>query len=653
MRHVSSALVLVAASSWLTGVASAGPSPQAVIVLDGSGSMGGPLEGQEAVKFDMAREAIRGAVTNADPSKPLGLVVGGHRRKGNCTDVELVIPPAPGTAAAMMARLDRIGTVGKGPLVQALREAAKTFPSGQPGKLVLIHDDPDNCRQDPCAAADEIARSNPQLAVDVVTVSLDPAAGQTMSCLARATGGRHYEAKDAASLTAAVAGALGIAGPSQANPGAETRPKPAAAEPPKASSEGPPRVRVEASLADGGPPLERPATWRVAAKADPQKVVAEATAPVLARELPPGDYVVEARVDHAAGRSDITVAEKGETVTRIALGAASLKVTTRANKSGDAVSLPFVTVSRAPDEKGSRALGEALHLSRSAASDLVLPAGNYVVRAADGLAEKEAPVVLEAGTETAAEFVMGTGRLELSAVASDGGATLGGVTFLIETDDPDQPQGRREIARSAATKPNFLLTAGTYYATARLGIAEARERVAIGTGDVQSRALVLGTGRLEVMFTRDPALAARGGKGEVRVYTAGNPSRLAATAYEGGPELALPQGHYRVVGTLASTRLVSEAEVDVQTGQKVAVELRFESAEVKLDGEGTRPADGVRLEVRDLRGQVVLRSSPGESRTAELSPGSYVLHAVKDGKTADEPFQLNAGEQRSFGTAGR
>ena len=58
-----------------------------------------------------------------------------------------------------------------------------------------------------------------------------------------------------------------------------------------------------------------------------------------------------------------------------------------------------------------------------------------------------------------------------------GGPPLADVVFQVFEDDPDAPQGRRELMRSAAARPSFSLPAGTYYVVARHGAAEARERL--------------------------------------------------------------------------------------------------------------------------------------------------------------------------------
>jgi Ca-activated chloride channel family protein len=49
----------------------------------------------------------------------------GHRQKGSCDDIELVVPPAPGTAGAISAAADSMKFLGKTPLTAAVRKAAE------------------------------------------------------------------------------------------------------------------------------------------------------------------------------------------------------------------------------------------------------------------------------------------------------------------------------------------------------------------------------------------------------------------------------------------------------------------------------------------------------------------------------------------------
>ncbi len=77
------------------------------------------------------------------------------------------------------------------------------------------------------------------------------------------------------------------------------------------------------------------------------------------------------------------------------------------------------------------------------------------------------------------------------------------MTFIVYEDDPDSPEGRREVMRSAAPSPTFTLPAGTYYVTARTAGAEAREQIALGAGDVVKRTLPLALAHLQLSATLD------------------------------------------------------------------------------------------------------------------------------------------------------
>ncbi len=66
-----------------------------MIVLDGSGSMWGRIDGKP--KLEIAREVLRGVLPGVPQSTELGLIAYGHREKGNCADIEMIVPPAQAT----------------------------------------------------------------------------------------------------------------------------------------------------------------------------------------------------------------------------------------------------------------------------------------------------------------------------------------------------------------------------------------------------------------------------------------------------------------------------------------------------------------------------------------------------------------------------
>ena len=51
----------------------------------------------------------------------LGLMAYGHREKGSCDDIELIVPPATGTAKAISEAAAKLQFKGKTPLTEAVR----------------------------------------------------------------------------------------------------------------------------------------------------------------------------------------------------------------------------------------------------------------------------------------------------------------------------------------------------------------------------------------------------------------------------------------------------------------------------------------------------------------------------------------------------
>ena len=76
-----------------------------IIVLDASGSMWGQIDGRP--KLEIAREALATVLAGLPADTEMGLMAYGHREKGSCTDIELIVPPGPGTGARRAPGLRR------------------------------------------------------------------------------------------------------------------------------------------------------------------------------------------------------------------------------------------------------------------------------------------------------------------------------------------------------------------------------------------------------------------------------------------------------------------------------------------------------------------------------------------------------------------
>ena len=79
----------------LSGLApiAASAADDVMIVYDGSNSMWGQIEGIS--KIEIARDVMADLVETWPQSTNLGLLAYGHRRAGDCTDIEMMIAPGP------------------------------------------------------------------------------------------------------------------------------------------------------------------------------------------------------------------------------------------------------------------------------------------------------------------------------------------------------------------------------------------------------------------------------------------------------------------------------------------------------------------------------------------------------------------------------
>jgi Ca-activated chloride channel family protein len=155
----------------------------------------------------------------------------------------------------------------------------------------------------------------------------------------------------------------------------------------------------------------------------------------------------------------------------------------------------------------------------------------------------------------------------LSAAGQDAAGAGEVVVFSVVEDDPDAPKGRREVVRSTGRQADFVVPPGTYYVVARAGSVEARERLAVGPGDVVRRTLNLAAGRL-ALATK---VAGVGWGAEdlvsYRVERLDSPIPEAIVTSRPAPVLWLMSGRYRVVGRLGTINARAVREVEVRAGQ--------------------------------------------------------------------------------------
>jgi Ca-activated chloride channel homolog len=631
-----------------------GQGPASVIVVfDGSGSMAGTIEGLRSSKVALAKDAVRRGLAKVGPQTRVGLVAFGHRR-GDCGDVELMRPLEPLDAQRLGEALDRMNPRGRGPLTTALREAAKSLPPG-PGRrsLILIHDDADNCQQNVCVVAEELRRAG--ITAHVVGLGLKPNDAAAMACLPQVTGGQFQNARTAEQIVASIEDVLRLAGnqgvgvetPSAPSAAAPTPPPTAAAIP----ANGPPGLYLRVLLAPSTDPVSLPLKWAVYAEGKPETILfaGRAANPYVA--VAPGRYVIEGRDGPVFASQTVDVSEKEPTAGNVILNAGTLQVKTQAQKSGAALGDAVVSISdvaQGAEGRKDAAVPPPLAMFRGGEGSTLLPAGRYLVRVEQGLVRAERSVVVPAGSQGRLEVTLDAARLLVSATGQDTAASAEPVLLSVVEDDPDAPKGRREVIRSAARQADFVLAPGTYYVVARQGSAEARERLAVGPGDVVRRSLNLAAGRLAL--TMKPAGSAAPTPAELvsyRVDRLDGPTPEVITTSRAAPMLVLSGGRYRVEGRYGAMNARTVRDIEVKAGQTQQLTLEPQAAALRLRilANGVPVVTDVLWDVRDETGVTVWTTGQPEP-AAVLQAGRYAVRVETREKRYDRAIELRAGESR-------
>lgn len=189
-----------------------------IIVMDGSGSMWGQIDGR--AKLEIARDTVTDVLSGLPADRELGLLAYGHRQKGNCADIELIVPPEKNSSAAVLKAVQSMRFLGKTPLTQAVRQAAEALRyTEEEATVVLVTDGLETCEADPCALGTELEQLGLKFTAHVVGFGLTKEEGAAVECLAENTGGRYIQASNAKDLTDAL----------NATVNGSAEPKPAAA----------------------------------------------------------------------------------------------------------------------------------------------------------------------------------------------------------------------------------------------------------------------------------------------------------------------------------------------------------------------------------------------------------------------------------------
>lgn len=449
-----------------------------MLVLDASGSMWGQIDGVN--KIVTAREVVRDSLQSVVGDRPVGLIAYGHNRKGDCADIEILVPPGSGQSTIVAAAVDGINPKGKTPLTDAVRQAARAMRHEENrATVVLVTDGLETCGADPCALARELERSGLDFTAHVVGFGLSREDGAAVACLAEETGGRYFKADNKGELAAAVSMTVAQDIPSET----------VTEEPPQVEPKH--NLQINVQLTADSPPLDAGQIDKLVVDLIRQsdgKLMTGGYEPVLALKVEEGSYTIRAR--YTGGEVNVPVMIDRFDVTHATIVLDAGVVDFRAIPlAPDLIDPSIITWRLTNQDTGARQDRYVPELSS------VFAPGTYDVAVILGRKDATAPppvtVEITAGDVSEGEILLPHAAVRLQTV-SDSGAALphGHVRYALWTAKADGTPDRFVIGAND-TKHSMLALPGDYLLVVEdWGIAKGGKRKLIQPISIPPGALV-------------------------------------------------------------------------------------------------------------------------------------------------------------------
>jgi Ca-activated chloride channel homolog len=497
----------------------AGAEGRAIIVLDASGSMWDELGGRP--KVEIAREALNAVLRVLPPDTELGLMAYGSREKGNCADIQLIVPPDVGRAAAISTAAEFLHFTGKTPLTAAVQQAAETLRSTQEkATVILITDGVDNCAGDPCALGKELEDTGVDFTAHVVGFGLTADERASVSCLADATGGVYLQADDLDQLTTALQSTVLVSGDltSTPSPDPDPTPLPRPEPQPEPEPEPQPEPQPEPPVVADPPSVPEPPPAPILTPFSPQVLLVAGGAAIdlgpsvsfqlapqaagsttgtvtidgIDDSIAPGPYRMTTTLGVVTAVQDIEVPDSGVFSPQVVMNAAHVMLRPKIGPNAD---LEQGAVLSFADETGFAA-------SFTGGVDSYLPAGEMTVTAQLDAVTDTQKLPLVAGATVDQDFYI-SAALIVPQVSYVPGMAVNAddLTISIVNARPNVDGSRTEVSAGRGPDQSFRLGAGAYVAVTMLGLAKMETPFSIALVQRTELPIVLNAGVLSVTAT--------------------------------------------------------------------------------------------------------------------------------------------------------
>ncbi|TPL85369.1 VWA domain-containing protein [Mesorhizobium sp. B2-3-13] len=523
-----------------------------IIILDASGSMWAQIDGKP--KLEIARESLRTVLQSVPAADEIGFMAYGHREKGSCDDIQLIVPPQAGSASAISAAADSMKFLGKTPLTAAVKKAAEALRyTEDKATVVLITDGLETCGGDPCALGKELEASGVDFTADVVGFGLTADEGKQIACLADNTGGKYIQASDEKALQEALVET--VAAPA---PALEPAPAPAP-EPAKSEFNFMPTV----VLAEGGDPVTDGNAWEVyKAKSDGTRgdnITTEYGD--YKANLEPGDYIIVARDGEAKVERKVRI-EAGQVYKPLfTLNAGTLILHPRPSQGADVVSGAAVVIAYPGVGNPPTYYGD---------TKVVLPAGDEKVTVTIGQGVVTETIPLAAGTVIDKDIIVGVGHVLANAYYAAGGdkADGSGIGFKVLKAKKKIDGTRDEVTYAYGPDSKFDLPPDDYVLIATVDLAVVEQPFSVKAGEFQDLKVAMDAGVLAITAPGTSKIEIFETKKDIN----GNRKSI-GYAYDEKYQAAIAAGDYAVVSEKPDNSK-KEGTVTVKAGERVELTVQ-------------------------------------------------------------------------------
>ena len=660
--RILTASKLLLASLLLAPSAMAADQSRVMVVLDASGSMWGQIDGQS--KIVIARQAIRDLMKDWDPSIQVGLSAYGHRRKGDCGDIQTLQPVGPLNPKDLMQAVNSIRPKGKTPLSEAVRRAAEELKfTEEKATVILVSDGKETCDADPCALGNELEKLGVDFTTHVIGFDVKKSETQGLQCLADNTGGIFINASNPSTLLVALTTTVEEVKKEQKK-AAPKKPKVVAAKPPEVKKPvSKPGHRFTALLSAGGQPLDRGMRWDVyegeaGIDGKRKRVIGNYEARPNFK-LKPGAYKVVAKHGNAASSLDLIVASETEArVHEIVLNAGRLVL-----EGALAEGMPALQKGLRWDvyqaEKNIDGKRQRVNGNYDRRPVFTLPAGRYHVVGKHGNAQVGTDVEIKPGQREELSLVFNAGLAVMSAKFADSGpAVKRGMRWDVYAAEKDISGKRRRINGNYDTSPTFILPEGRYHVVAKRGNAVRSSELQVTAGKRSELNINLSAGLLALSASLNENAEALKKGMRFDIYSVDKDLEGKRKRYNGSydaqPNFTLPEGKFLVVAKNGNAR--HEQEVEINAGKRAEVKMNLKAGRIRIDAKdaaGNPVTKGLRWDIyaaeKDIDGKRQ-RISGNSNKTPlfTLDEGNYLLVVKHNKSTTQQELAVKAGEQRQL-----